>query len=149
VEVSTLDDSGSDTGSLAPDSGGSVTGIGGAGLTLFARATFLFAAFFLTVFFAGTNFAFAFFWTDGLATFFFATFLALLEVFALLDDLAGRVFFLVTLLLGTLLLVALLFTFVTGRLALLFFFAMINPLLAVLRLLTLRVAPKKSAVICP
>jgi hypothetical protein len=62
-------------------------------------------------------------------------------VFALLDDFAFffTAFFFAT---GR-------FDFPIGRFfALLFFLAMINFLLAVLRLLAVRVSPKKSAVIC-
>jgi hypothetical protein len=62
----------------------------------------------------------------------------------LLDVFAGRVFFFTALLFATVR-----FAFATGRLfALLFFFAMITFLLAVLRLLAVRVSSKKSAVIC-
>lgn len=89
-----------------------------------------------------------------LATFFFAAFRAtgaalafvfLRADFALLDlagFFVGRVFFFAALLFA-----AVRFAFATGRFfALLFFFAMITSLLAVLRLPAVRVSSKKSAV---
>ena len=130
-------DSGSEIGAPAPDSGGSVMGAGGIGLRV-DRATFFFAAGFFTAFVlaAGTDFAAAFFLAAGLVSFFLATFFA--AFFDLPAGILGRVFFL-----AVLPLTALLFALVPDRFALLFFFAMIILLLAVLRLLTFESSPEK------
>jgi hypothetical protein len=116
------------------DIGGADTGATLSGLGIFLRAGF-FAGFGLTL-------------TAGLALVFAAFFGAALAVFlgaALLTFFAGLgFFFFVDLLFATVR-----FAFATGRFfALLFFFAMIIDLLAVLRLLDARVSSKKSAVIC-
>ena len=128
---------GSETGSCSPDSPGSETDGAGTGAMLSGRgrlATFFLLTFFATV--LGRAFAGVFLRAG-------ADFLPTL--FALPDDFAERVFF-------ATFFATVRFAFATGRffalLFLLFFFAMITFLLAVLRLLALRVAPKKSAVIC-
>ena len=116
------------------DGGESTTGGIGTGATLLGFATFFLATFFAVV--AGLRDALALLRAGFVA--FLATFFALLAVFA------GRVFFFTTLLFAPVC-----FAVPTERFFdLLFFFAMITFLLAVLRLLAVRVALKKSAVIC-
>ena len=105
---------------------------GGGGATLFG-----FIGFFVTVLTA--------FFAAGLDAFFGAARFALFATFAvLLGFLDGRAFFLAVLLFA-----AVRFDFATTRFfPLPFFFAMVSLLLGVVRLLAVRVAPKKSAVIC-
>jgi hypothetical protein len=118
---------------VASGAGAGVTGATLVGLTLLmkmAGAAFFGAAFFTAAFLGAALRAAAFFA-------FFAT-LGLLGFFNL------RVFFFTALVLA-----AVRFAFATERFfPLPFFFAMVSLLLAVLRLLAVRVAPKKSAVIC-
>jgi hypothetical protein len=117
--------------------GAGVTGATLAGLTLLMMAG---AAFFGADFLAAAFFGAAFFGAAFRAAAFFAFFatLGLLGFFNL------RVFFFAALVLA-----AVRFAFATERFfPLPFFFAMVSLLLAVLRLLAVRVAPKKSAVIC-
>jgi predicted transporter len=85
------------------------------------------------------------FFAAGLDAFFGAARFALFATFAvLLGFLDGRAFFLAVLLFA-----AVRFDFATTRFfPLPFFFAMVSLLLGVVRLLAVRVAPKKSAVIC-
>jgi hypothetical protein len=110
----------------------------GAAATLGGGATFFLATFFFTVLVAtGMDLAFL---VAGLADF-LATFFAPLTVFVLLDFFFA-VFF------AVFALAAVRFAFATGRFfALLFFFAMVTHLLAMLRLVAVRVSSKKSAVI--
>lgn len=115
---------------------GSVIGVGATGVLVLGG----------TGFFLGADFPLALtFFAGVLATFlatFFTAFFTLLDVFFLLDVL------LLTFFLACLTLATARFAFATGRFfALLFFFAMVTLLLAVLRLPVLRVSSKKSAVI--
>jgi len=129
---------GSDIGSRPQDSDGSDTGASAAGDTFFGLASFFLATFFAVFLTAEVALVFVFAFLRAGFDAFFTTFFALLDVFA------GRPFFLTLLRFS-----AVRFAFATGRLfALLFFFAMIGVLLAVLRLPGGRVSPKKSAVIC-
>jgi hypothetical protein len=130
---------GSEIGAIAIDGGGSNVGTLATGATLLGRATRFLAAFLAGLRATGAALACAFL-RAGLRAFFAAFFTTFL---ALPDHFAARAFFFTALLLTTVR-----FAFATGRFfALLFFFAMINFLLAVLRLLVVRVALKKSAVI--
>jgi hypothetical protein len=132
---------------VASGAGAGVTGATLVGLTrlmmagaAFFAAAFFGAAFFGAAFFGAAFFDAAFFGADLRAAAFFAFFatLGLLGFFNL------RVFFFAALVLA-----AVRFAFATERFfPLPFFFAMVSLLLAVLRLLAVRVAPKKSAVIC-
>ena len=124
---------------------GSGAGVSAIGATGFGRAielvkgfgaAFLDTAFFGAAFFGATFFARAFFG---------AAFLAFLATFALLAFFAGRAFFFAVLFLADAR-----FVFACGRffpLALAFFFAMVSLLLGVNPIIV-RVALKKSAVIC-
>jgi hypothetical protein len=128
---------------VASGAGAGATGATLLGFALFmkmAGAAFFGAAFFAAAFFGAAFFDAAFFGADLRAAAFFAFFatLGLLGFFNL------RVFFFAALVLA-----AVRFAFATERFfPLPFFFAMVSLLLAVLRLLAVRVAPKKSAVIC-
>jgi hypothetical protein len=134
ADVSTLNGAlGSNIGFCSVVGADSDTGGVATGATVLGLATFFLATFFADFLATGAGLAF---------TFLRAGFAALFAmVFALLDDFA---FFFTT------------FFFATGRFdfpvgrffALLFFLAIINFLLAVLRLLAVRVSLKKSAVIC-
>jgi hypothetical protein len=124
---------------------GSDAGAGAIGATGFGRAielgTGLGAAFVITAFFVAALFGAAFL----ARAFFGATFLAFLATFALLAFFTGRAFFFAVLFLATAR-----FAFACGRffpLALAFFFAMVSLLLGVNPIIV-RVALKKSAVIC-
>jgi hypothetical protein len=124
---------------------GSGAGVGAIGATGFGRAIELVtgrgAAFVVTAFFGAAFFGAAFF----ARAFFGAAFLAFLATFALLAFVAGRAFFFAVLFLATARL-----AFACGRffpLALAFFFAMVSLLLGV-NPIFVRVALKKSAVIC-
>ncbi|MGD0489942.1 MAG: hypothetical protein ABSC32_00225 [Steroidobacteraceae bacterium] len=116
------------------------TGFGRAiGLATDFGAAIVGAAFFGTAFFGAAFFGAAFFAT----AFFGAAFLAFLATRVLLVFFAGRAFFFATLFLA-----AARFVFACGRFfPLAFFFAMVSLLLGV-NPIFVRVAPKKSAVIC-
>jgi hypothetical protein len=128
----------------------SVAGVGAIGATGFGRAielvTGLGGAFVVAAFFKAALFGAAFFGAAFFARAFFgAAFLAFLANFALLAFFAGRAFFFAMLFLA-----AARFAFACGRffpLAFAFFFAMVSLLLGVNPILV-RVALKKSAVIC-
>jgi hypothetical protein len=139
---------GADTGSEGVDSGGEDAGRPDVGATTLEGAAlgvtlFFFAAFLAGFLAAGAAVTLAFTFSGGFLPAGFAAFLAVFFTTLLALLTAFDFFF------NTLAAAALRFAFATGRFfALLFFFAMINFLLAVLRLLAVRVALKKSAVIC-
>jgi hypothetical protein len=119
---------------------GAGAGAGAIGAMLFGLATRIFtgAAAFLA---AGAALAGDFF---GAAFFALVAFFAFFATFGLFGFFDGRAFFFATLVLA-----AARFAFATGRFfPLPFFLAMISILLTVRRLLVVRVAPKKAAVIC-
>jgi hypothetical protein len=134
-----VEDGGGDIGSCPKSELGVMTGAGAGaatGATLLGFATRGFAALVTAFLAGGAALAAAFFGAAFLA--FFATFAGLLGFFG------RRAFFFAALLLA-----AGRFAFATDRFfPLPFFFAMISLLLGVVRLLAMRVAPKKSAVIC-
>jgi hypothetical protein len=128
---------GSEIGADSPSAGGSTIGAGAAATLVGSTTFFLATFFFVRLVAAGTALAFL---VARLADF-LATFFALPTLFALLD------FFDATFFKG-LALAAVRFAFATGRFfVLLFFFAMVTLLLAMLRLVAVRVSLKKSAVI--
>jgi hypothetical protein len=136
VDVSTpAGAAGSEIGGCSAATLGSTDDGGGAmGADFRGFAVFFFAVFLTASLGLGGDFAFL---LGGFVAL-FATF------FALPADFAGLFFFFVVLLLA-----AVYLAFPTDRfLVLLFFLAMVSFLLAVLRLLIMRVALKKSAVIC-
>jgi hypothetical protein len=135
---------GGDSGSRPKSELGVTTGVGAGamgGATLLGAAITGLATAFLA---AGAALAGAFFAAALAGARFGAAFFAFLATFRLLGFFDARAFFFVTLDLA-----AARFAFATGRFfPLPFFFAMVSLLLAILRLLVVRVVPKKSAVIC-
>jgi len=128
---------GAEIGSSSLGAAGSAIGAGAGaiGAKLLGATIFFMAGFAAAFLAAGAAFGCAFLG---------AAFFAFFATFTLLAFLDGRAFFFALLLLA-----AVRFAFATGRFfPLPFFFAMVSLLLAVVRLLAVRVAPKKPAVIC-